>query len=289
MEPITIGIGVAAAGALLWSKYGKATAKKAADAAASLATKRTVQQRVRDAIATGNPDKMDAEAKALLADGHDEAATSLSALAAQWRKDAAFQAAALEAMKATGAIAPGGADPTKLQPLPVKGEPKAEAKEDPSDSVRALAVRVEGHLRSAPQGKEDKKLVAAFQDAANRAKWTPQLKVDGLYGEGSRQALRYYLGGREVPPPRYGASKGTAYKPASASEGGRVDDRLYQAHAVVGAVTGKNKKTYNTSTRAVVAKFQAMMGIAPADGLYGKQTAAAVKSVGISNPPAPIY
>jgi hypothetical protein len=285
MEPVTIIIGAGvAAGAAYFAKNRKASAAKSAAATSD------IQKRVVAALTTGDPDVCDATAAQLLKEGPDgeRAAVSLSALAAQWRKASAVQQSALDAMAKMGVKADTSAgNPAKLTPVPSPVAEKPSGKLDPSETVRATAAQLLTELQGKAAGKENRKLVALFQEQANAAKWVPALKVDGLYGEGARAALRYYTG-KEAPAPLYGAAKGQAYKPVSASEGGKVDDRYFQGQAVVAVVTGKTKANYPSNAKPVVAKFQTMLGL-PADGLYGKNVAAALRSVGIANPPAPIF
>lgn len=278
MEPITIGLLAAAVGGIAYAAKGR----KAKAAAAE--TEKSIQARVVAAIATGNPDTLDAVAKELLSEGPEaaKAAVSLSALAAQWRKDAAAQQAAIDAMRKAGVdVQPQGKDPTKLDPVPVPG------KVDPSERVRQLATALAAHLQGKTAGKENRKMVAEFQGAANAAKWVPTLKVDGLYGAAARDALQYYIG-QPAPAPLYGAAKGQAYKPASMSQGGKVDDRYLLAQAAAGAVRGKTKATYPASTVAAVKQFQSVAGL-PADGKWGKNTQAAAVHFGAKDAPAPIF
>ena len=190
------------------------------------------------------------------------------------------------------AVQPQSAPPTAPRPATPPAAPA------PAQDARSLATAVAADVRS--KGRNyDRNLVRRFQQLA------PGLAVDGVYGPQTAGAVRHFSG-QVVSPPAGGAiatyppaqapqpvilppqsSPPAAPRPAAppaAPAPAQVQDARSLAMAVAADVRGKGRN-YD---RNLVRRFQQLAPGLAVDGVYGPQTAGAVRhfSGHLVSPPA---
>ena len=224
--------------------------------------------------------------------GYDRALVARFQQAAGVKVDGIYGPITAEAVRRHSGqvVAPPSAAPRPQGAAPVAPAPTPAAPAAPAagPDVRALALAVATDVRSKGTG-YDRSLVARFQQAAG-------VKVDGIYGPVTAEAVRRHSG-QVVPPPAAAAPRAQVVAPTAppaappgSSTPAPVPVRVAppvpvpqstavpnEPRALAAAVASDVRSKGRSYDRALVRRLQAVAPGLKVDGIYGPQTAGAVR------------